>query len=114
MGPNVEYATQNPAGAIELRIYPGADAEFKYYEDENDNYNYEKGKSSTFTIKWNDKLRQLTLSDRNGSFPGMVKKHKFNIILVKPGHGVDSGITAGADKTVTYYGKEVSVKLKLD
>jgi alpha-D-xyloside xylohydrolase len=114
MGPNVDYATQNPAGAIELRIYPGADGEFKYYEDENDNYNYENGKSSTFTIKWNDKSRQLTLSDRNGSFPGMVKKHKFDIVLVKPGHGVDSGITAGGDKTVTYAGKEVSVKLKLD
>jgi len=22
MGPNIEYATENPAGAIELRIYP--------------------------------------------------------------------------------------------
>ena len=114
MGPNVEYATQNPAGAIELRIYPGADGEFSFYEDENDNYNYEKGKSSTFTIKWNDKLRQLTLSDRKGSFPGIVKKHKFNIVLVKPGHGVDGGITTGADETVIYAGKWLSVKLKKD
>ena len=47
--PNVEYATQNPAGAdFELRIYPGANGGFKFYEDEGDNYNYEKGSCSTF------------------------------------------------------------------
>lgn len=32
----------------------GADGELTFYEDENDNYNYEKGMYSTFTIKWND------------------------------------------------------------
>ena len=28
---------------IELRVYPGADGAFTFYEDEGDNYNYEKG-----------------------------------------------------------------------
>ena len=65
MGPNVEYATQTTTAALELRIYPGADGKFILYEDENDNYNYEKGNSATFKFKWNDKLRQLTISDRS-------------------------------------------------
>jgi len=112
MGPNIEYATQNPGGAVELRIYPGANGEFKFYEDENDNYNYEKGKSSIFIIKWNDKLHQLSISDRKGSFAGMVRTHKFNIVLVKPGHGVDSGISDKADKSINYIGKAIQVKLK--
>jgi alpha-D-xyloside xylohydrolase len=112
MGPNVEYATQNPAGAIELRIYPGANGTFKFYEDENDNYNYEKGLSSTFSIRWNDKLRQLTISDRKGSFPGMVKQRKFNIVLVKPGHGMDILVSAKADKSATYLGKAMVITLK--
>ncbi|HZX59492.1 MAG TPA: TIM-barrel domain-containing protein [Mucilaginibacter sp.] len=111
MGPNVEYATQNPGGAIELRIYPGANAEFKLYEDENDNYNYEKGSSATIDIKWNDKSHELTISDRKGSFPGMVKKRTFNIVLVSKDHGVNSGITAKADKSVSYTGKAAVVKL---
>ncbi|HEY5327954.1 MAG TPA: TIM-barrel domain-containing protein, partial [Mucilaginibacter sp.] len=112
MGPDIEYATENPGGAIELRIYPGANGGFKFYEDENDNYNYEKGKSSAFSIKWNDKLRQLSISDRKGSFIGMVKKRKFNIILVKPGHGAGSGISNKADKSINYEGKAITVKLK--
>ena len=112
MGPNIEYATENPGGAIELRIYPGANGEFKVYEDENDNYNYEKGKSATFSIKWNDKSGTLTISDQKGDFPGMVKKRRFNLVLVKPGHGVDSEITGGADKTIIYRGKAITLKLK--
>jgi len=110
MGPNVEYATQNPSGPIELRIYPGADGSFKYYEDENDNYNYEKGKYTTFTFKWNDKLKQLSISDRKGSFAGMQQKHVFHVVLVKPGHGVSGEVTDKADKTISYIGKAVTVK----
>ncbi|MFI5161369.1 MAG: TIM-barrel domain-containing protein [Sphingobacteriales bacterium] len=111
MGPNVEYATQNPGGAIELRIYPGANGEFKLYEDENDNYNYEKGASATISLKWNDKLRQLTISDRKGNFPGLVKKRTFNIVLVGKDHGVNAAVTANADKSITYSGKATIVKL---
>ena len=112
MGPDVEYATENPSGAIELRIYPGADGEFKFYEDENDNYNYEKGNYAVFNMKWNDKLQELTLSDRKGTFKGMVKQRAFNIVLVKKGHGINSAITTDADKSITYDGKAIVVKFK--
>jgi len=112
MGPKVEYATQNPAGAIELRIYPGANGEFKFYEDENDNYNYEKGNCSTFSFKWDDELHQLTISDRKGSFPGMVKRRLFNIVVVRKDHGANSGVTIKADKTVNYDGRAIVINLK--
>ncbi len=42
MGPAIQYATENN-DPIEIRIYPGADGIFALYEDQNDNYNYEKG-----------------------------------------------------------------------
>jgi len=111
MGPNIEYATQNPGGPIELRIYAGADGSFKYYEDENDNYNYEKGAHATFSFKWNDKLHQLTITDRKGSYPGMPKKRVFNIVLVKEGHGESVAISSKANKSVNYAGQQIVVKL---
>jgi alpha-D-xyloside xylohydrolase len=111
MGPNVEYATQATSAPIELRIYPGANGEFKFYEDENDSYNYEKGASSTFDLKWNDQSRQLTITARKGTFPGMAKHHTFNVVLVKEGRGVNTAISAKADKTVNYDGKPITVKL---
>ncbi|NOW97907.1 TIM-barrel domain-containing protein [Mucilaginibacter sp. SG564] len=111
MGPVMEYATEKPANDIELRIYPGANGQFVYYEDENDNYNYEKGQSATFTLTWNDKLRQLRINDTKGSFPGMQKTHTFNVVLVNGEHGSNADAVIKGDKKVVYSGKAISVKI---
>jgi len=111
MGGFLQYATEKPADMIELRIYPGADGEFVLYEDENDNYNYEQGKYATIRFTWSDKTRTLNISDQKGSFNGMLKERKFNIILVKPGNGTGVGISATIDKSTQYAGKQIQVKL---
>ena len=112
MGPVMEYATAHPADTIELRIYTGADGKFELYEDENDNYNYEKGKSADFTFSWNDKTRQLSISDRKGSFSGMLQHRIFNVVLVKDEHGSGIAATSKADNSITYAGKAMSVIIK--
>src|SRR3569833_2849541 len=94
MGEKMEYATQKPADNIELRIYPGADGSFTMYEDENDNYNYERGAYATFRITWKDKTRQLTISDAKGNFHGMITHRSFNVVLVNKGQG--TGVDAAA------------------
>ena len=111
MGPDVEYATQKANKNLEVRVYPGANGSFTVYEDENDTYNYEKGKSATFKLTWNDKQHKLTISDTKGSFPGMLKQRTLNIVLVNGRHGASGSLTGKADKSVTYYGKALSVIL---
>jgi alpha-D-xyloside xylohydrolase len=111
MGPEMEYATQKPADSIELRIYPGADGTFKFYEDANDTYNYEKGAWSTFSFSWNNKARELDISARKGSFPGMLQKRIFNIVVVKENNGTGVEQSAQLDKVLQYDGKAVKVKL---
>ena len=102
-GPQVQFATEKKWDNLEIRVYPGANAEFTLYEDENDNYNYEKGIYSTISFTWNDAKKSLTINDRKASFPGMLATRKFNILLISSGKKVE--------KTVTYSGKKVSVKL---
>ncbi|MGH7238108.1 MAG: DUF5110 domain-containing protein, partial [Candidatus Saccharimonadales bacterium] len=111
LGPQIEYANQKPNDNIDLRIYPGADGSFKFYEDENDNYKYEKGRYATFMLTWKDKTRRLIISATKGSFPGMLKKRTLNIILVNGMHGSNTGITVKADKVVSYTGKAMEVKI---
>lgn len=111
MGPNIEYANQKPNDNIELRVYPGADGSFVFYEDENNNYNYEQGKYATFTLNWNDKARQLSISATKGAFPGMLKKRTFNVVLVNGMHGSNTGITRKADKAIVYTGRAMAVKI---
>jgi alpha-glucosidase (family GH31 glycosyl hydrolase) len=43
MGPEVQSTEDKVDSPIELRIYPGQDGSFIYYEDAGDGYEYEKG-----------------------------------------------------------------------
>lgn len=99
IGPKVQYATEKNWDNLEFRVYEGADGEFTLYEDENDNYNYEKGIYSTITFTWNDAKNVLTISDRKGEFPGMLLERKFNIVLV-----------GKTNKVVDFKGKKVTVR----
>ena len=111
MGPFLQYSTEKPADPIELRIYPGADGQFSLYEDENDGYSYEKGAYATIRFVWNDLHKTLTISDRKGRFPGMLKTRTFNIVLVKDSHGTGVEICLKPDRTAKYSGTKMEVKL---
>jgi len=110
-GPKVQYATEKKWDDLELRIYTGADGEFTLYEDENDNYNYEKGAFATIKFNWNDKAKTLTINDVAGKFPGMLTSRKFNVVLVTPQKGTGNVKSAKTDKSVTYSGKKLTIKL---
>jgi alpha-D-xyloside xylohydrolase len=105
MGPEQEYSSQKPADPIELRVYPGADGDFTFYEDEGDTYNYEKGKYATIPIHWDDAPRTLKVGERNGSFPGMLEKRVFNVVEVGEHRGTGIQSSPGPDSVVQYSGK---------
>jgi alpha-D-xyloside xylohydrolase len=114
MGPFIQYSTEKPADPIELRIYPGADGTFTLYEDENDNYNYEKGVYSTIAFHWKDaksgRPAGLTIDNRKGMFPGMLDKRNFHVVIVKKEHGTGIEITENPDKVILYQGKLQSIE----
>ena len=109
MGPFLRYSSEKPADPIELRVYRGADGKFTLYEDEGDNYDYEKGKYATIPISWNEAKRTLEIGKRTGEFPGMVKERTFNIVWVSENHGAGIPVTEKPDAVVHYTGKAVKV-----
>lgn len=100
-GSDVQYATENKWDNLTLKIYPGADADFVLYEDEFDNYNYEKGDYTEIPFHWNEKSKTLTINSRKGNFKGMIDKRNFNLILPD-----------GQQKSVSYSGKKVTINFK--
>ena len=110
LGPTMEWTTEKPEDPIELRVYPGTDGDFTLYEDENDNYNYEKGAHATIAMHWDDAAHTLTIGSRQGSFPGMLAKRTFRIVLVQPNHGTGIAMSAEAEKTVNYSGEKISAQ----
>jgi alpha-D-xyloside xylohydrolase len=112
MGPQIEYAAQDPAGPIELRIYRGADGKFDLYEDGGDGYEYEKGEHAVIPIRWDDHTGVLTIGAREGSFPGIVEDRRFRVVLVADGRGVGADVTSSANAEISYEGKEVKATIK--
>lgn len=96
---------------LEIRVYKGADTKFDLYEDEGDNYNYEKGKYSTISFKWNEKAQTLTIGDKQGDYSGSLKKRVFNVVFVTESEGTEIAVSA-TKKKVSYFGKKVEVRLK--
>lgn len=109
LGPDQEWSTQKAEDPIELRVYRGATADFTLYEDENDNYNYEKGIYATIPIHWDEENHVLTIGDRQGKFPGMLENRTFHVVFVSENHGVGVDPNAKPDKVVQYGGKKVTV-----
>jgi alpha-D-xyloside xylohydrolase len=109
LGPDLQYAAEKSADPIELRVYCGANGGFTLYEDENDNYNYEKGAQATIPFSWDEMSHTLTIGERKGTFPGMLEKRTFHIVFVSAGHGVGGALTVKADRTVSYNGKKIAV-----
>ena len=99
VGPQVQYATEKPWDHLELKVYAGANGNFILYEDEFDNYNYEKGAYTEIPISWNNASRKLTIGARKGAYEGMLKNRKFTVTLQD-----------GTQKNVDYNGKAISVR----
>lgn len=100
-GPDVQYATEKKWDNLTIKIYPGIDADFVLYEDEFDNYNYEKGNYTEIPFHWNEKSKTLTVDARKGQYKGMIEKRNFNLMLPD-----------GQQKSVSYAGKKVTVNFK--
>jgi alpha-D-xyloside xylohydrolase len=109
LGPDEEWSTEKAADPIELRIYRGANGDFTLYEDENDNYDYEKGVYATIPFHWDDAGRTLTIGDRKGQFPGMLESRVFRLVFVSENHGVGVSPADEPDKVVQYAGKQTTV-----
>ena len=111
LGPKVQYTSEKKWNDLDICIYPGDNGEFTLYEDEFDNYDYEKGVFTSIRFTWDDANRTLTISDRNGSYPGMLKNRRFNLTVMKPGKQNAETVMIKADKRVSYSGKKMSFKL---
>ena len=100
LGPEMQYVGEKKWDNLEMHVYPGANGSFVLYEDEGDNYNYEKGAYATITFQWNDSKKVLTIGDRQGNYPGMLKTRTFTIVMPN-----------GQQKQVEYSGSKTEIRL---
>jgi alpha-D-xyloside xylohydrolase len=90
------YADEKNGEISEIIIYSGEDGEFTLYNDDGDNYSYEKGNFSTIDLVYKDNKKTLTFGMACGEFK---YQENFKIKLIKSGENPKT-------MELTYTGKE--------
>ncbi len=102
LSPVMQYVDEIPDAPFEIRVYRGADGVFPLYEDEGDNYNYERGRFSMVTLRWDEARGELIVGARTGEFDGMAASREFHIVFIS---------ASGREWcNVVYSGEEICVR----
>lgn len=110
-GPAVQYTDQRRADTLTLYVYTGSTGSFTLYEDEGNNYQYEKGVYATIPFAYNETDKTLTIGRREGHFPGMLTSRTFQIVWITPGHPGGIELKPGQGDTVLYTGGRIELRL---
>ncbi len=109
-GPQVQYANEKKDELI-VRIYPGADASFTFYDDERDNYNYENGNYATIDMKWHEKTQTFVLEAQNGSYKGQPKHRTITLVKVGQSNGIGLPYNDQITQTIDFNGGKIEIQL---
>ena len=81
LGPDIQATSEVPAEPVELRVYPGVDANFTLYDDASEDNGYERGEYALTAMHWSESKRLLTIRARQGTYPCMPAEQQFEVCL---------------------------------
>jgi alpha-D-xyloside xylohydrolase len=94
--------------ALDLLVYPGRDGTASLYEDDGLTYRYEQGASARTTLEWEQATGVLSLSSRQGTYPGMRIGRVIHAHMMGP---KTSAISMGQGVAFNYAGRDKRIKL---
>jgi alpha-D-xyloside xylohydrolase len=109
-GPVTQYVDEKPDAPILLQVYAGANGETSLYEDDGVSNAYTRGEFSRIPVSYDDRLGVVTIGARAGQYKGMPLRRQFKVRVLRPGASAVADLDA-ADKTVSYDGQAVAIKL---
>jgi alpha-glucosidase/alpha-D-xyloside xylohydrolase len=101
MGPLRQYTAQPADGPLTVRLYPGADGRFLLYEDDGLSYAYSQGDWMGIDMRWDDRVRTLSLRLSEGSRMRSPLERRIEIQI--PGQH--------ENRSVVFNGKPIAVQL---
>jgi alpha-D-xyloside xylohydrolase len=109
-GPDIQYSTEK-TDPITINVFTGTNGNYKLYEDENVNYNYEKGAFSEIEFSYNESEHSLTIGKRKGKFDGMLSERMFRVVWITKDKKCNLQFNNKPDAEVSYNGEEQKVKM---
>ena len=95
LDPVRQYTMEPTAGPTTLRVYPGADGRFTWYDDDGKTQEYLTGRGSWTRLTWDDRARRLTIEPGPPAGATNVPMRRALEVLL---------MSTGATRRVTYDG----------
>jgi len=109
-GPAIQHTSNNSHSPITINIYTGADGSFSLYEDDGVSRQYLNGKYSRIPLRWNERMKTLTIGAREGNgYVGMAESREIRIRWIKPGRPLNFD---RADRKVAYSGVSLTLRVR--
>ncbi|MDE5419063.1 DUF5110 domain-containing protein [Labilibaculum sp. DW002] len=67
-GPKIQYATEETDAPLLLKVYPGKDAEYVLYLDDNETYAYEEGAYSELVITYSESKKEIQIKSHADAY----------------------------------------------
>ena len=99
MEESLSYAEEYANTPLWIKIYPGVDGEFYYYEDSGNDYSYENGMYNDIKMTWKDKERCFTIAESANDFEKGIKGRECIVVL------------GSKTKQFVYEGKEIRIQM---
>lgn len=99
-----QYVDEKPDAPLTIEVYTGADGTFSLYDDQGRSYGYERGEFSRIALAWNDAKGELTIGNREGSYPGMPATREIRVRWVDGPRGDNGKLESATDVTLRYDG----------
>jgi alpha-glucosidase/alpha-D-xyloside xylohydrolase len=99
MGPVRQYVDEPSDEPVMLVVYPGADGDSSWYEDDGNTFDYRRGEFMRVVMTWQDAARRLTLRLAPGSQMRAPSPRPLNVRLAG----------SRTTKRVTFDGRETSI-----
>ena len=80
IGPVKQYAAEPSNEPTILRIYPGADGRFRWYDDDGESFAFERGAFMSTVCEWNDGDSVLTLTRDSKGQQGAGRKVRVELV----------------------------------
>jgi alpha-D-xyloside xylohydrolase len=109
-GPVTQYVDEKPDAPLLLQVYAGASGETSLYEDDGVTNAYARGEYSRIPVSYDDKTGVVTIGERVGKYEGMPARREFRVRVLRAGVAPAADLDA-FDKSVSYDGKPVAIKL---
>jgi alpha-D-xyloside xylohydrolase len=111
VGEKIENTVEKTSCNLTLLVYTGQNSTFSLYEDENINYNYEKGSYSYTPFYFDNTSGKLYIGNREGNFTGMPSDRKINVVICSKDKSKSLNLISRPDKEVEYSGKSIEISL---